>query len=167
MQQSEHVKLQYITSSEVMLQWVGWETLIDSRRFGTEMNFFYQEGTPQVAKEQWLGPSYGHDIIYKLGVQLRRMKGMACIQCSRLKSSMPFKRDLVLQNIQLSKQPFKTQPQIENENLTWSPQYNMSVKHCSYKNWSVNVNCQLTLASKMTKQCMTPLSGIELGSPAW
>ena len=33
-------------------------------------------------------------------------------KCSRLKSSMPFKRDLALQNIPLSKQPFKTQPQI-------------------------------------------------------
>ena len=32
-------------------------------------------------------------------------------QCSRLKSSMPFK----LQKILLAKQPFKTQPQIENE----------------------------------------------------
>src|ERR1700738_4496830 len=46
-------------------------------------------------------------------------------QCSRLKSSMPFKRDLALQNIPLSKQPFKTQPQIENEDVTRSPQYNL------------------------------------------
>ena len=38
---------------------------------------------------------------------------------------MPFKRDLALQNIPLSKQPFKTQPQIENEDVTWSPQYNL------------------------------------------
>ena len=30
-----------------------------------------------------------------------------------------------LQNISLSKLPFKTQPQIENEAVTWSPQYNM------------------------------------------
>jgi hypothetical protein len=37
---------------------------------------------------------------------------------------MPFKRDLALQNIPLSKQPFKTQPQIEIEDVTWSPQYN-------------------------------------------
>ena len=36
---------------------------------------------------------------------------------SRLKSSMPFKC-LALQNILLSKQPFKTQPQIENEDVT-------------------------------------------------
>ena len=36
---------------------------------------------------------------------------------------MPFKRDLALQNIiPLSKQPFKTQPQIEYEHVTWSPQ---------------------------------------------
>ena len=38
---------------------------------------------------------------------------------------MPFKRDSALQNIPLSKQPFKTQPHIENEDITWSPQYNM------------------------------------------
>jgi hypothetical protein len=40
------------------------------------------------------------------------------LQCSRLKSSMPFKRDLALQNIPLSNQPFKTQPEIENEDVT-------------------------------------------------
>ena len=44
-----------------------------------------------------------------------------------LKSSMPFKRDLGLQNIPLSKQPFKTQPQIEIEDITCSPQYNQPV----------------------------------------
>ena len=39
---------------------------------------------------------------------------------------MPFKRDLALQSIRLLKQPFKTQPQIENEDITWSPQqYNL------------------------------------------
>ena len=38
---------------------------------------------------------------------------------------MPFKRDLALQNIPLSKQPFKMQPQIENEDVTWSPQYTL------------------------------------------
>ena len=42
-----------------------------------------------------------------------------------IKSSIPFKRDLAPQNIPLSKQPFKTQPQIENEEVTWSPQYNL------------------------------------------
>ena len=31
---------------------------------------------------------------------------------------MPFKRDLALQNRPLSKHPFKTQPQIENEDVT-------------------------------------------------
>ena len=46
-------------------------------------------------------------------------------QCSRLKSPMPFKCTLALQNIPLSKQPFQTQPQIENEDVTWSPWYNM------------------------------------------
>ena len=46
-------------------------------------------------------------------------------QYSRLKSSMPFKCDLALQNISLSKQPSKMQPQIENEDVTWSLQYNM------------------------------------------
>ena len=38
---------------------------------------------------------------------------------------MLFKGDLALQNIPLSKQPFKMQPQIENEDVTWSPQYTM------------------------------------------
>ena len=38
---------------------------------------------------------------------------------------MPFKRNLALQNIRLSKQPFKTQPQIEFEDITCSPQYNL------------------------------------------
>ena len=41
---------------------------------------------------------------------------------------MPFKRDLAFQNIPLSKQPFKTQPQIENEDvITRSPQYGVHV----------------------------------------
>ena len=35
------------------------------------------------------------------------------LQCSRSKSSMPFKHDLPLQNIPLPKQPIKMQPQIE------------------------------------------------------
>ena len=39
-------------------------------------------------------------------------------QYSRLKSSMPFKHDLALQNTPLSKQSFNTQPQIENEDIT-------------------------------------------------
>ena len=47
------------------------------------------------------------------------------VQCSKLKFSMPFKHDLALPNIPLSKQPLKTQPQIENGDVTWSPQYNM------------------------------------------
>ena len=38
---------------------------------------------------------------------------------------MPFKCNLALQNIPLSKQPFKTQPQIENEDITWNPQYTL------------------------------------------
>ena len=46
-------------------------------------------------------------------------------QCSRLESLMPFKRDLALQNISFSKQSFKMQPQIENEDVTWSLQCNL------------------------------------------
>ena len=42
-----------------------------------------------------------------------------------IQSSMPFTRDLALQNIPLSKQLFKMQPQIENEDVTSSPQYNL------------------------------------------
>ena len=44
------------------------------------------------------------------------------LSVTRLKSSMPFKHDLTLQNIPLSKQPFKTQPRIGNEDVTGSPQ---------------------------------------------
>ena len=40
---------------------------------------------------------------------------------------MPFKRDLALQGIPLSEHPSKTQPQIENEDVTVRPQYNMLV----------------------------------------
>ena len=45
----------------------------------------------------------------------------------KMKSSMPFKHDLALQIIPLSKQPFKTQLLVENEDVTWSPQYNLHV----------------------------------------
>ena len=38
---------------------------------------------------------------------------------------MPFKCDLALQNIPLLKQPFQTQPEIEIEDATWGPQYNL------------------------------------------
>jgi hypothetical protein len=48
---------------------------------------------------------------------------MSTDQWSRLKSSMPFKHNLALHNIPLSKQPFKMQPQIGNEDVTWSSQY--------------------------------------------
>jgi hypothetical protein len=37
---------------------------------------------------------------------------------SRMQSSMPFKRDLALQNVPLSKQTFEMQPDIENEGVT-------------------------------------------------
>ena len=40
---------------------------------------------------------------------------------------MPFKCDFDFQNIPHSKQSFKKQPQIENEDVTWSPQYNLPV----------------------------------------
>ena len=52
---------------------------------------------------------------------------MAYCQCLRLKSSMPFKCDLALKNVPLSKQPFKTQSHIENEDIPCSPQYNKLV----------------------------------------
>ena len=40
---------------------------------------------------------------------------------------MPFKRDLALQNMPLSKQPFKMQPRIENneDDVAWSPRYHL------------------------------------------
>ena len=37
-----------------------------------------------------------------------------------------FKHDLALPNILILKKPFKTQPQIENEDVAGSPQYNLS-----------------------------------------
>ena len=40
---------------------------------------------------------------------------------------MPFKRNLALQNTPLSKQPSKTQPHIENEDVNWSPQSNLPI----------------------------------------
>ena len=49
---------------------------------------------------------------------------------------MPFKRNLALQNIPFSKQPFKTQPQIENEDVTWSPQYNLPATRTN-KRWAL------------------------------
>ncbi len=38
---------------------------------------------------------------------------------------MPFKRDLALQNMPLSKQPFKTQPHVEDERRHLSRQYDI------------------------------------------
>ena len=46
-------------------------------------------------------------------------------QCSRFKSSMPFKLDLNPQNIHLLKQYFKIEPHIEKDYISWSPQYNL------------------------------------------
>ena len=40
---------------------------------------------------------------------------------------MPFKNVSPLQNIPLPKQPLKTQPQIVNEDVTWSPQCNLPI----------------------------------------
>ena len=37
---------------------------------------------------------------------------------------MPFIGDLALQFTPLSKEPFKMQPQVEKEDITWSRQYN-------------------------------------------
>jgi hypothetical protein len=51
------------------------------------------------------------------------LQALACSeeQYSRLKPS----GFIALQIIPLSKQPFEMQPQIENEEVTWSPQYNL------------------------------------------
>ena len=63
-------------------------------------------------------------------------------QCSRLKTSLPFKRHLTLQNLRLLKQPFKMQPQFEMNtslevlNLIYMSQEPTSVRHCHYKKWS-------------------------------
>jgi hypothetical protein len=72
------------------------------------------------------GPYY-HSKVVSTTPLWRRQLGvdMGGRQCSRMKSSMSFKCDLALQNIPLSKQPFRMQPQTENEDVTWSPQYNL------------------------------------------
>jgi hypothetical protein len=55
--------------------------------------------------------------------------------------SLPFKHDLALQNIPLSKQPFETQPtfkmktSLEVLNIIMPPQEPTSVGHCHYKKW--------------------------------
>ena len=57
-------------------------------------------------------------VIYHHGIYTTCFLCMSYIRCSRLKSSMPFKHDLALQNTPLYKQPFKMQPQIGNEDVT-------------------------------------------------
>ena len=75
-------------------------------------------------------------------------------QCSRLKSSLPFERDLDLQNTPLSRQPFKTQPWIENEDVTWSLQYNLpttptnkhttfSLQEVEFDGWFLTLHIEL------------------------
>jgi hypothetical protein len=55
---------------------------------------------------------------------------------------MPFKCDLALQNIPLSKEPFKTHPYLKMKtslevlNIICPPQELESVGHCQYKKWS-------------------------------
>ena len=45
---------------------------------------------------------------------------------------MPFKRDLALQNTPLSKQPFKTQPRLENEeDIIWKSSIQSARRHKS------------------------------------
>ena len=51
----------------------------------------------------------------------------------KIEGSKPFTCDLALQNIPLWKQSFKTQPQIETKDVTWSSQYNLPttrIKNC-------------------------------------
>ena len=49
----------------------------------------------------------------KKKMMIRKKEKKRKVKCSRLKSSIPFKRDLALQKIPHSKQPFNMQPQIE------------------------------------------------------
>ena len=57
-------------------------------------------------------------------------------QCSRLKSSMPFKRNSTLQNIPFSKQPFKRNPKLKMKtslevlDIIRLPPEPTSVGHC-------------------------------------
>ena len=60
-------------------------------------------------------------------------------QCSRLRSSMPFKRDLAPQNIPLSKQPSKRNPKLKMQtslevlDIIYPPQKPKSSGQCHYK----------------------------------
>ena len=63
-------------------------------------------------------------------------------QCSILKSSMPFKQDLALQNIPLSKHPSsKRNPELKMKtscevlNLIYPLHAPTNVAHCHYKKW--------------------------------
>ena len=62
-------------------------------------------------------------------------------RCSRLKSSMPFKRDLALQNIPLQNNPSKRNPNlklkasVEVLNIIYLSQEPTSVGHCDYEKW--------------------------------
>ena len=70
-------------------------------------------------------------------------------KCSRLKSSMPFKHDLALRNIPPSKQPCKTQPQFENKDITWSPQY-----HYRALSSTLTTNCFASMFKRKSDKCM-------------
>ena len=52
---------------------------------------------------------------------------------------MLFKCDLAFQNIPLSKQPFKTQPRFENEDVPWNPQYNLPVTRTTNKHKALSL----------------------------
>ena len=58
---------------------------------------------------------------------------------------MPLNCDLALHNIPLLKQPFKMQPHIENEDVTWSPQYTLPAtrtnKHTALSIQKVQFEC--------------------------
>ena len=86
------------------------------------------------------GPKRGRNLTSR-AVDKSEPYGEGRQQCYRLKSSMLFKRGPW--KFTFLKTAFTTQPQIENKEVTWSPQHNMPVKQCSYENWSVRFHSSL------------------------
>ena len=65
---------------------------------------------------------------------------------------MPFKMRFGPQNMPLSKQPFKAQSQIENEDSLESPQYDMILTHWSYENILVEFHSSLEIGDSRVER---------------
>ena len=106
--------------------------------------YFLSTGYCDFRKESFHGKKWhGFHVLWNILVSNFDSAQAPWDQASRLKSSMPFKRDLGLQNKPLSKQPFKTQPpklkmkmSLEVLIIIYPPQEPTSVGHCHYEKWS-------------------------------